>query len=105
VKNKPLILRRQVNLDVDEILAYYLSKHAEAAAFSFVESLEHAYTTISLYPGTGSPRYAHELNIPGLRFWPLSNFPHLAFYIEENDHIDVWRILHSKRDIPAHLQD
>ena len=24
-------------------------------------------------------RYAHELNLPGLRFWPLARYPHLVF--------------------------
>ena len=42
----------------------------------------------------------HELNLPGLRFWPLTRYPHLVFYVERPDHIDVWRVLHGTRDIP-----
>jgi len=30
------------------------------------------------HPATGLPRYAHELNLPSLRFWPLAHFPHLV---------------------------
>jgi hypothetical protein len=51
-------------------------------------------------PAAGSPRYAHELNLPGLRFWPLACNPRLVFYVERPDHIDVWRVLHGTRDIP-----
>ena len=45
------------------------------------------------------------LNIPGLRSWPLTRYPHLVFYMEREDHIDVWRVLHGVRDIPAWLVD
>lgn len=46
----------------------------------------------------------HELNLPDLRSWALSRYPYLIFHIERPDHIDVWRVLHSKRDIPAWMQ-
>lgn len=55
------------------------------------------------HPDTGSPRYAHALNIPGLRCWPLTRYPYLVFFMEREDHIDVWRVLHGQRDIPAWL--
>jgi plasmid stabilization system protein ParE len=48
-----------------------------------------------------SPRYPHALNPPGLRLWPLPRYPYLVFYIEQDDHIAVWRVLHGQRDIPA----
>ena len=50
-------------------------------------------------------RYAAELNIPGLRFWPLTRFPYLVFYVEREDQLDVLLVLHAKRDIPAWLSD
>ena len=55
--------------------------------------------------GTGSNRYAHELNLPGLKFWPLTRYPYLVFYVERPDRIDVWRVLHGQRDIPAWMQE
>ena len=36
---------------------------------------------------------------------PLKRYPYLVFYIEQDDHIDVWRVLHSHRDIPSWLRD
>ena len=76
---------------------------ATGAALGFIDAVEHAFTHISRQPGTGSPRYAHELNLPGLRTWLLTPYPHLVFYLERPDHIDVWRVLHGRRDIPAWL--
>ena len=104
MKVKPVIPRELANRDVNEAIAYYLNEGAEQAAFEFVDALEQAFVHISHHPATGSPRYAHELNLPGLRSWPLKHFPHLVFYIERPDHIDVWRVLHGQRDIPAWMQ-
>ena len=64
-----------------------------------------AYRHISQFPASGSPRYAHELNLPELRLWSLDGYPYLVFYVEQPEHVDVWRILHSQRDIPEFLAE
>jgi toxin ParE1/3/4 len=33
----------------------------------------------------------------------LTRYPYLLFFMELDDHIDVWRVLHGKRDIPVWL--
>lgn len=101
MKVKPVIPRERARRDVDEALAYYLGEGAAQAALEFIDALEDAYGRIARHPDAGSPRYAHELNIPGLRCAALTRFPHLVFYIERQDHVDVWRVLHGRRDIPA----
>jgi toxin ParE1/3/4 len=103
VKVKPVIPRELANRDVDEAIAGYLGESAAQAALGLIEALEQAYSHIARHPATGSARYAHELNLPGLRSWPLKNYPHLVFYVERADSIDVWRVLHGQRDIPAWL--
>ena len=105
MKSKPIIPRELADRDVDEAVNQYLSDGADQAALGFIEALEQAYAHIGRHPASGSPHYAHELNLPGLRFWPLSRYPHLVFYIECADHIDVWRVLHGKRDIPAWMHE
>ena len=105
MKAKPVVPREQAKQDVEDALAYYMSEGAEAAALGFVDALEKAYAHISRHPATGSPRYAHELNLPGLRSWPLTRHPYLVFYVERSDHVDVWRVLQGRRDIPAWMQD
>lgn len=98
---KPVIPREQANRDVDEAVTYYLNEAGDAAALGFIDALEKAYGHISRHPATGSPRYAHVLDLPGLRAWPLTRYPYLVFYVERPDHIDVWRVLHGQRDVPA----
>ena len=79
-------------------------KRVGEAAAAFVDALEQAMSHISRHPASGSPRYAHELSIPGLRHWPLRKFPYLVFYMELSNRVEVWRVLHGPRDIPAWMQ-
>jgi toxin ParE1/3/4 len=105
MKVKPVVPREQARRDVEDAVAYYLGEGAQAAALGFVDALETAYTHIGRHPATGSARYAHELDLPGLRTWSLTRYPFLVFYVERSDHIDVWRVLHGQRDIPAWMQE
>jgi toxin ParE1/3/4 len=102
---KQVIPRRLAIRDVDEIIDHYLETSSEAIALGFVDALESAYNQIGLNPAIGSPRYGYELELPGLRSWPLKHYPYLIFYVERDDHIDVWRILHGSRDIPRWMQE
>lgn len=102
---KRIIPRQRANRDIDEAVDYYLRDAGEKAALGFIDALDRAYRHIARHPATGSPRYAHELDLPGLRSWPLKRYPYLVFYVERDDHIDVWRILHAERDIPAWMRE
>ena len=106
MKAKPIVPREQAHRDVEDAVAHHLAENAEAAALGFIDALENAYGHIGRHPATGSPRYAHELNLPGLRSWPLKRHPYLVFfYVERSDHVDLWRVLHGQRDIPAWMQE
>ena len=103
--SKPIALREEAGRDIDDAITHYLDEGAVDAALGFVQALEQAYAHISRNPAAGSSRYAHELSLPGLRSWMLDRYPHLIFYVERDDHIDVWRVLHGQRDIPAWMQE
>lgn len=105
MKVKPVIPRELANRDVDEALDHYLSEGAAQAALGFIAALERTYANIGRHSAAGSPRYAHELNLPGLRYRSLGRYPYLVFYVELEQHVDVWRVLHEKRDIPAWMRD
>lgn len=89
--------------DIDTALAYYRDEAGPQVAPEFVDALEAALDHLRQHPLTGSLRFAYELEIPELRAWPLQKFPYLIFYMPDHDHIDIWRVLHKRRDIPAHL--
>ena len=102
---KPVIPRDRALADTRDAIDTYFQEAGEATALSFVDALENAYDHMSRHPATASLRYAHELDLPELRFWPLRRFPYLVFYVDRPDHVDVWRILHGERDIPAWLNE
>ncbi|MFC0132778.1 plasmid stabilization protein [Massilia eurypsychrophila] len=103
MSSKPIVPRELADQDVEEAIEYYLSEGAEQAALGFIAALEQAFTHVGRHAATGSARYDYELNIPGLRSWPLTRYPYLVFYIERDNHIDVWRVLQSQRDIAKWL--
>lgn len=105
MKIKAVVPRARANLDIEEAVQHYLADAGASVALAFVDQLERAVSHLARNPATGSPRYAHELNLPGLRHWPLKDYPYLIFYIEQDRHIEIWRVLHAQRDIPMWMQD
>ena len=98
---KRVVRRLRARRDIEEAVRYYAREAGEAVALGFIEQLQAAFDSIARKPAAGAARYAHELNLPGLRMWPVTRYPHLVFYIDRDDHIDVWRVLHGQRDVPA----
>jgi toxin ParE1/3/4 len=80
----------------------HLLADSPATAQQFLRELEAALSRIAQRPAIGSPRYSYLLK--GLRVWPLRRFPYLVFYLRRPSHLDVIRVLHGARDIPAALQ-
>ncbi|GHT94092.1 plasmid stabilization protein [Betaproteobacteria bacterium] len=105
MKQKPVIPRTLARQDVDAAIHFYLTDAGERVATGFIDALEKAYAHISRHPASGSPHYAHELDLPELRIWTLPRYPYIVFYVERDDHIDVWRVLHEMRDIPRWLHE
>jgi toxin ParE1/3/4 len=91
--------------DVEATIACYMREAEAQAALRFIVALESTYQVISRPPVAGYPRYDDELALPGVRSRRLNRFPYLVFYVERDDHIDIWRVLHAQRDIPAWLQE
>lgn len=98
---KSVVPRELAQRDVEEAIDHYTDEAGADRALRFIDALSEAYGAIGSRPGIGSPRYAHELELPGLRSRKLRKFPYLVFYLEREDHIDVWRVLHAQRDIPS----
>ncbi len=96
-------LRAVASADIEAAVDYYLDTAGPDIAVGFVNDFEAAVTHLTQFPFSGSLRFGYELEIPDLRSWSLGNFPYLIFYLPDEDHLDIWRVLHAQRDIPAHL--
>lgn len=100
---KAITLRDAAIRDVDEAAIYYTDEAGWETGERFVAAVESVYRSIAEYPGLGARRYEESLGLEGLRARRLDRFPYLVFYIEQPDRIDIWRVLHAQRDIPATL--
>ena len=96
-------LRALAAADIEAVVDHYRVEAGPQVALDFVNALEAAINHLRNYPNSGSLRFAFELEIPELRSWPLQKFPYLIFYVPQDDRIDIWRVLHARRDIPAYL--
>jgi toxin ParE1/3/4 len=101
VKRLEILPRAQ--RDVEAASDYYSLEVDEDTAFAFAAALGASYARITESSKTGSPRYAHELNVANLRHVQIKRFPYLVFYVEHENRIEIWRVLHAKRDIPVWL--
>lgn len=102
---KPVVPRAKARADVDFAVDHYMNEAGTDVAYTFIDALEQAHAFIGETPAAGSSRWSNELNLPGLRTVRLKNFPWLVFYLEFETHVDVWRVLHAKRDMPVWLSD
>jgi len=96
-------LRTVAAADIDSAVTYYRNEAGPEVAVNFVDELEAAVAHLLQHPMTGSLRFSYELEIPGLRSWPVQKFPYLVFYVADDERIDIWRVLHAHRDIPTFL--
>ncbi|MCY3634676.1 MAG: type II toxin-antitoxin system RelE/ParE family toxin [bacterium] len=96
-------LRAAASADTVSAVSYYRDQAGSETAVEFVDQLEAAVEHLRHHPLTGSLQFSYELEIPDLRSWPLRKFPYLIFYVPDDNHIDIWRVLHARRDIPAIL--
>lgn len=98
-------LRTKASADIDHAIGY-LAEHADTTtAAAFIDELEAGTASIRDWPGMGSPRFAGELDLPGLRAWRLDRFGHVIFYRFDDEHVDIWRVLHDRRDLPDSLSE
>ncbi|WP_064684222.1 type II toxin-antitoxin system RelE/ParE family toxin [Rhizobium bangladeshense] len=102
---KPIVPRQSARGDVENAVNYYAHTAGAQIAIGFIDALQLTYTFIAEHPASGTLRHAYELGLPELQCMTMRGFPYVIFYLERADHIDVWRLLHAKQDIPVWLQD
>ena len=104
---RPVRLRERAATDIEQAVSYHLAEaDTEVAVWLVaVRSVEPAVGQIGRSSHPAGLRFSYELGIPGLRVRPLARFPYLVFYVVGDDVVDVWRVLHNRRDIPSAMDD
>jgi toxin ParE1/3/4 len=101
---RKVIPRQKAERDVDDAIDHYFEEGGADVALRFIDELEAAFRHLAAHAESGSLRYATALDLPGLRCWSLQHFPFLIFYVVNDGIVDVWRVLHGKRDIPETMR-
>lgn len=100
MRRKPIQLRQAAERDITLAVAWYAANANRDVANRYIDALQEAYLVIASNPKIGSQRYATTHEIPELRSLTLRKFPFHIFHIEQDDRIEIWRVLNSSRDIP-----
>ena len=102
---RPVRLRERAATDIEQAVSYHLAEADTEVAVRFVDAVEPAVGQTGRSSHPAGLRFSYALGIPGLRVRPLARFPYLVFYVVGDDVVDVWRVLHSRRDIPSAMDD
>ena len=101
---KPIVLRERARRDVDEAVERYLAEARATATLASIDAPEDACAAWASTMQAVPP--AMRVNWISLACARGSwGFPYLVSYVEREADIDVWRVLHAARDIPAWLPE
>ena len=105
MSGKPVLLREVAQRDIRAVVDPYAHEAGPDVALGFIDALQSTYQPIAAHLALGSPRYASELALPGLSSLATKGFPYLVFYIDREHQVEVWRVLHARRDIPSRMRE
>ncbi len=87
--------------DIEEI-AYFIAEDSPQAAQAFHEMLEQTCALIAEMPDIGIARNFENPLLRDIRLWPLKRFEkYLLFYRAQGDTLNILRVVHGSRDLPA----
>jgi toxin ParE1/3/4 len=98
---KRLIIREAAADDARTITAYYREIAGGMVAEEWAQELERSLNLLLKQPGIGAPRLGQELDLDNFRALKTRKFPYLVGYTDHEDHIEVWRIVHERRNWDA----
>ncbi len=94
-----IVITPKASLDIDEHFAYIFLENPEAA-LQFFDSARQTFAQLSRMPGMGSVYPVDNPRLQGLRKWAVKGFKkYLIFYFEQEDCIEIVRLLYAGRDI------
>jgi toxin ParE1/3/4 len=107
MKQWHIFTQRQAKQDTEDIWRY-IARDNPTAADAFMDAVEEASKSLSVFPAIGGLRYFYHPELGGLRILPVQGFKkYIRFYRvkEEELVVEIVRILHGARDIPNLFND
>lgn len=103
--NKPIVPRLRARQDMASAVRHYRVEAGVVLAERLANSIEAALHALAAHPLAGSLSHGAALAIVGLRSWRVERFPYLIFYMDRADWVEIWRVLHVRRDVETILRD
>jgi len=100
---KRLALRPRAEVDLIEVTQWYAQEGGLRLGERFFDEAQAAAARIAATPGIGSARIGDLIGMKSLRSWPVRRFPVRWWYFEQQDRIDVIRLLGERQDLEAIL--
>ncbi|MBN3944570.1 MAG: type II toxin-antitoxin system RelE/ParE family toxin [Nostoc sp.] len=101
---KRIVITPKGSLDIDEYFAYIAQDNPDTALL-FFDSVRETFAQLARMPGMGSRYPLDNLRLQGLRKWAVKGFKkYLIFYFEQDESIQVVRILYAGQDIERILE-
>lgn len=100
-----LLVRPAADADIDAAVAY-LARGSITAARRFLDAVNRSLRELQAHPLRWAVFSVDDAMLPGLRKRPVAGFRnYLLFYLFRERTVDVIRMLHGARDIPAILRN
>jgi toxin ParE1/3/4 len=91
--------------DLVALADYFAERASVQVALRFLDAAERAFEQLRDAPRIGALLGLDELPYEGMRRWHVDGFPHLLIvYRVLSDGVEVVRVLHTARDLPAALR-
>ena len=101
---KRLEIRTRAVDDISGATDFYAAA-GEPLAERWMTALQRTVVQIGRRPTFGSTAFSQHLDVPGLRHQSVLQFPYLVFYVIGDESVDVWRVLHTRRDVSSAIAD
>ncbi len=104
IMTKRIIITPKASLDIDEHFAYIAQQNPDAA-LHFFDAVRETFAQLARMSGMGSLYQVQNPRLQELRKWAVKDFKkYLIFYFEQDENIQIVRILYAGRDIERILE-
>jgi toxin ParE1/3/4 len=100
-----LSIQEAAERDILRQFEWYSERGLPDIARCFCLAVKSSVDDLLLAPQAGAPKAVANVELEGLRTWPVKGFDEFRiYYLVEDDLIKVLRILHGRRDIASILE-
>lgn len=100
-----LVVRPEAEADIDAAAGFYASEGDVELGLRFFDAVQRTFDTLVGQPHLGRVQEWVASRLRGCRRWPVAQpfDVHQVFYLPSESRVEIVRVLHGARDVPALL--